>query len=297
LVPEQGSFIDAQLAGAESDRLFSVKTSWGLALIYMLVEHQSAPDRHMPLRLLRYIGRILDAHRRRAPDAPLPPVLPVVLYHAERPWPYPTRMASLYSVNPLPTEWSRYMIDFDFVLDDLATTPSLELAARPVSPLVALALFLLKRARYAPNLLEELEQISPVFDALERSSAPDEQRSALFMYTWAVGHVEVSEMSEFVRQHAWPKLQGAAMTTAEKLHAEGWARGLEEGRAQGLEEGEERGRAQGLAHTLWKLMRTKFHDLTPELEQRIQAADLAQLEGWLDRVLLAECPEDVLGDS
>jgi hypothetical protein len=213
----------------------------------------------------------------------------MVLYHADRPWPYATRMAGLYTVSPLPVEWQRYVIDFEFVLDDLAVTPTLALASRPVSPLVALTLFLLKRARSALNLLAELQQISSVFAALERSGAADEQCSALFAYSWAVAQVEVAEMSEFVREHAWPKLEGATMTTADKLRAEGWARGREEG----LEEG----RAEGLARALWKQLRAKFPHVSPELEQRIQAADVAQLELWLERVLGAEHPEDVVGEG
>jgi predicted transposase/invertase (TIGR01784 family) len=175
LTPEAGHFVDANLEGAETDLLFSARTAAGRALVYVLVEHQSAPDRYMPLRLLRYVGRILDAHRRRQPVDPLPPVLPVVLYHAERPWPYPLDLASLYALKPIPGALTPHVIDFRFVLDDLARAPALSLAARPVSPLVAVTLFLFKRARYARDILAELQGISAVLQRLDASLPPDEQ--------------------------------------------------------------------------------------------------------------------------
>jgi hypothetical protein len=265
--------------------LFAANTASGPALVYVLVEHQSAPDRYMALRLFRYVGRILDAHRRRVPDATtLPPVLPVVLYHAERPWPYPLDMASLYSVRPVPEAWAPYAIDFRFALDDLARAPILELATRPVSPLVAVALCLLKLARHAADLLAELEQISHVLAQLDASPVPDEQASALFTYTWTVGRVEVSEMRDFVRQHTWPNLENAVMTAAEKLKAEG--------RREGRQEGQ-----QVLVRALLRQMRAKFPELPAEIERRVETASIDQLERWLEKILAAQRAEDVLSDS
>src|SRR6187399_1970474 len=57
-----GSYIDENLAGSQSDLLFSVKVDGKPSLIYVLFEHQSSPDKLMPLRLLGYIVRILVRH-------------------------------------------------------------------------------------------------------------------------------------------------------------------------------------------------------------------------------------------
>jgi predicted transposase/invertase (TIGR01784 family) len=65
LTPIPARFVDAQLQGAESDLLFSAQFAGRSAFVYVLVERQSEPDRFMPLRLLRYIGRILDVYLDR----------------------------------------------------------------------------------------------------------------------------------------------------------------------------------------------------------------------------------------
>jgi hypothetical protein len=54
-----GSYVDDTLAASQSDLLFSVRISDKPALLYVLFEHQSSVDKLMPLRLLRYVVRIL----------------------------------------------------------------------------------------------------------------------------------------------------------------------------------------------------------------------------------------------
>lgn len=63
-------------------------------LIYLLIEHQSVPDRLMSLRLLEYVTLLYKAqyrswtqeHSKRS-EFKLQPVLPIVLYTGERSWP------------------------------------------------------------------------------------------------------------------------------------------------------------------------------------------------------------------
>lgn len=51
---ESGSFIEEDLRASHSDILYSLKTQHGEGYIYILIEHQSSPDRHMAFRLMRY---------------------------------------------------------------------------------------------------------------------------------------------------------------------------------------------------------------------------------------------------
>jgi predicted transposase/invertase (TIGR01784 family) len=47
---ESGSFVDEALRATHSDVLYSVKTRQGEGYIYVLIEHQSSPDRFMAFR-------------------------------------------------------------------------------------------------------------------------------------------------------------------------------------------------------------------------------------------------------
>ena len=65
--------------------------------VYILVEHQSVPDRFMPIRVLRYelniLGKYLDAKKR---PKKLPNIVTIVLYHGKGKYPYPTDIASCF---------------------------------------------------------------------------------------------------------------------------------------------------------------------------------------------------------
>ncbi len=55
-----GTFVDEDLQGSQSDLLYQVEhTETGQPVsMYLLFEHQSSPDPWMPFRLLRYCCRI-----------------------------------------------------------------------------------------------------------------------------------------------------------------------------------------------------------------------------------------------
>ena len=106
---ERTSFVDASLRGLESDVLWSLPLKGRTrCVIYVLVEHQSAPDRYMAARLLRYVaavyGHLMDRGARRNGGRPLagtlPLVLPVVLYCGSAPWSAPMTFEELVERHP-----------------------------------------------------------------------------------------------------------------------------------------------------------------------------------------------------
>lgn len=68
---------------------------------------------------------------------------------------------------------------------------------------------------------------------------------------------------------------------------EGW----EEGREEGREEGEKRSEAKALL----RLVQTKWGPAEPTVVARIEAAEAAQLEQWLERILTAKSPDELFG--
>ena len=90
-----GSFVDENLRQSQSDLLYRVplieqadsadgETS---ILLYLLFEHQSTPDRWMPLRVLRYECQIWQRYIDEHPAAAgLPPIVPLVLAQVAGGW-------------------------------------------------------------------------------------------------------------------------------------------------------------------------------------------------------------------
>jgi len=67
----------------------------------------------------------------------------------------------------------------------------------------------------------------------------------------------------------------------------------EEAERRGMERGMERGITVGGTSLLLRLLRSKFGDLPPSIEERVQTAKPAQLEHWADRVLFSQTLEQV----
>ncbi|MEB3228548.1 MAG: DUF4351 domain-containing protein [Synechocystis sp.] len=69
--------------------------------------------------------------------------------------------------------------------------------------------------------------------------------------------------------------------------------GLEKGLQQGRQEGLQEGRQEGELLFLKRLLIQKFGPLTPDVDARLTAASIAELEAWGDRLLGADSLEDV----
>ena len=97
---QSATFIDDRLRDSESDLLYAVrrKADGAPAWLYVLLEHQSTPDRWLRLRLLKYSIRIWERDRRRHPkEQRLRPIVPLVLYQGGRVWSEARELAELFA--------------------------------------------------------------------------------------------------------------------------------------------------------------------------------------------------------
>jgi hypothetical protein len=100
------------------------------------------------------------------------------------------------------------------------------------------------------------------------------------------GQLSVEELRTLVAHEIGKDVEEAVVTTADLLR--------EEGRKKGLEEGLEEGR-KGQRKILLKLLGARFGRLPEAAVAQVNAAPLAQLELWAERVLTAPTLADVLG--
>jgi predicted transposase/invertase (TIGR01784 family) len=96
----EGSFVDEDLRASEADFLYEIERVSGeeSVWLYILLEHQSTPDRWMRFRLLKYCCRIWDQSFRDQPDQrELRAIVPLVFYQGERSWSYSSEFADLFA--------------------------------------------------------------------------------------------------------------------------------------------------------------------------------------------------------
>ena len=129
------SFVDAEMTHRHVDLLFRAPRDGRDTYVYFLLEHQSAPDRLMPWRVLTYMQRIWSAILRAEPErTSLPSVIPIIVHHGEGGWTSPRRFHDLVEgLDELP-ELRPYTPDFELQIDDLALVDDEALQRRPLKP-------------------------------------------------------------------------------------------------------------------------------------------------------------------
>lgn len=86
---DKDTYVNERLREYFSDLVFRVRCKdGGAALLYLLLEHKSTPERWTPLQLLGYLFEIWERAKQSC-GAKLPLILPVVVYHGHRRWNVP----------------------------------------------------------------------------------------------------------------------------------------------------------------------------------------------------------------
>jgi predicted transposase/invertase (TIGR01784 family) len=302
---EPGSFVDEEARQRHTDLLFSAEVvGERRAYVYVLFEHQSTPDRWMPLRVLGYVvriwSRLCDAGTER-----LPVVVPVVLHHGEDGWNVARRLGDVVDVDDaLEPALRRFVPDFELLVDDLVRVPEAELAARAMTALARLTLWALRAIRVGFDRQLLSKWVADLDEALR--TAGREALEVFFVYLSEVQQGDAiyaallnEGASEGVREvtvglrKKWE--DQARAEGREAGREEGIEQGLEQGLEQGREEGLERGRREALTSMLLAQLQLKFGSLPGDVEARLRQASLDELTRWGTRVLTAATLDEVLG--
>jgi predicted transposase YdaD len=276
LHPVNGSFVDEELKNRHADVLMRTRLDGREAFVYVLIEHQSSPDRMMPLRMLRYLMRIWDRFLEENPRAKrLPMIVPLVVYQGSRRWTYPVELSELLDVDPeIARLAGSFLPQFRFVLDDLTKLDQAALRARPVTTPVRLTVRLL---RIVPTHTgDAVAAIDPddIDDLRDTLRYPDwrELMTAFLTYIESGSETPKHRLAWLAAQIG-PEAEEVYMTTADML------------------------RAEGAARTLVRQLTRRFATVPTEVRARIDAASLEQLDLWSDRVLDAETLDEVFEAS
>lgn len=276
LAPVDGSFIDEALRETSADLLFSVGLRGaGSGLVHVLFEHQSTPDERMPLRLLRYQARIWERHSAEHPGDPrLPPIVTVLLFQGPKPWPWPTRFSGALALDDAQRAgFGRHLLDFEFVLDDLARQTDAQILGRASDAIVRLTLFALRNARANSRLFELVAAAMSTMrnDLRGREVGPAIARLA--RYAVKVDDVSFRTVQSAFENSLVPTEWSEAMfSTADQLQAE------------------------ARRDILLEQLEIKFGNLDPATRVRVEKASPEQVIAWLRRMVVVHSLEKVFAE-
>jgi predicted transposase YdaD len=217
------SFVDEELHESESDFLYEIERVLGeeSVMLYVLVEHQSTPDRWIRFRLLKYCCRIWDVNLAERPTpSELRPIVPLVFYQGERTWSYSTEFADLFAESV--RDWPGVPRFSHGLIDQSGMRPE-EVQGELKTRLMQLLLM----AAYHPTVawMEQVAKLLGLLSSLPPSGGVNYMR-IFVRYLLSTQEPEaVESFREVLREYA-PAVRDDVMTTyAQELLAEGRAEG------------------------------------------------------------------------
>ena len=253
----------------EGDVIWRLPTCKGTDIyLYLLIEFQSKSDWWMPVRTQVYQGllwqQVIDERKLKA-GARLPPLLLLVLYNGIQRWKAPTDIRDLIALSPDSALWP-WQPQIRYYLLDMGAFPRDDLTRRTS---VAALLFRLEQPLSSQELEELVGEVvgwvrqHPNYADLRRLFTELVRRAFIGLGVTRPIPEDLLEMK----------------TNLETL-GEVWKR-------QAFAEGRAEGKAEGKAEALVCLLAERFGTVRPSLRKRILGANLATLECWFKRAIVA----------
>ncbi|WP_334468994.1 Rpn family recombination-promoting nuclease/putative transposase [Arsenophonus sp. PmNCSU2021_1] len=221
---ESGSFIDSEMKNYQNDILYSVSTTKGSGYIYVLIKHQSTPDKLIAWRLMRYSLAAMQKHLEQG-NKQLPLVFPILFYCGEQsPHPYSTNWLDCFHDRKL----AEHIYTNPFKLADVTTLDDGEIMQHKQIALLELLQKHIRR-RDMTELLDSIVKL------LSYNYYTDNQVITMFNYLIQEGNAQkpMEFITEIAKQSE--KHEGALMTIAQALRQEGRQEGIQKGLQKGIQ--------------------------------------------------------------
>lgn len=204
------------------DLLFRVKFIARDDHLYIIVEHQSKPEKWMPLRINKYVALIIDRYLHKK----IPAIYRIVIYNGRKKYPYSLDLAELVGA---PLELAKELSSQHTQLIDLGQIDDEQLKQNQN---IGVLEFVLKHT-YEKDMLPFLQEI---IDKLKRLTqiGYDNYLSTVLKYAMDRGEIKNRQaFYKLVATRISTEIGGTLMTLSEQLRYEG----RQEGRQEGLQSG------------------------------------------------------------
>ena len=264
---ENTTFIDEAYKKTEADVIYSTQANGVTIYLYVLCEHQSTVEHWMAFRLWGYITRLLEAHRTKHPNDPLPLIYPMVVYSGQETWNAPSDIFSLFVDPDLAKSW----LVQPWQLLNLQTIPDDDMRKRQWCGVLEFAL----KNNKVRDFQKFLKTLLPWLGELEQSGV-NGTSFIKNVLTYVLDATEADDKQVFikaVREHLSPALGDEIMTLAQQF------------------------RLEGEATLMVAQLKYRFHQIPESYLTRIQPADSKTLLTWGQKILDAKTLEEVFGED
>jgi len=226
------SFVDEKLKRTESDIVFSATFNKKEGYLFLLVEHQSSPDKLMPLRIMKYMLSLVEQHIKISEDGKSPVIYPLIFFNGDKPYPYSTDIFDLFADIDL----AKDIFFKPIQIIDLNTISDEKLKEHLWSGVMQFIMKHIKAKDIKYRIEEILDHIKEI-DSLDGES----YLTSLFSYAFEVGTTKnPKKLMTTISNALSEKNRSKVMPTiAEYLRKEARKEALQQGMQQGMQQGEQ----------------------------------------------------------
>jgi predicted transposase YdaD len=266
----------------------------GEALVWFAFEHQSTPDPMMAYRMLRLAVWLWERHLAGGAKR-LPLFVPIVVFQGPGQWTAPRRLSELIvGAGALERALGHPVCELVLIVDALSLVPETEIARRTSSPFLRLGLWALRgRGVPMPNRVDAWADALAELARQRKGGAI----TSILRYHLYTAPLESRSWWDRAAERSRAGEERYMRTLADSFIDEGREEGLKRGRAEGREEGREEGIALGRADALRRIVERRFGAVPDDFAARIESADHATVDRWLDRAIDAASVEGVFADD
>ena len=290
------SYVSESSKQRHDDMVWRLRLNGRWVWIYLLLEFQSEPDTWMALRMLVYLGLLAQdlVNRNELIETKLPPILPLVLYNGLPAWHAALNVEDLFTSSPPGLESFRPRLVYHLIDEARLKLHPAQSVRTAVD-----ALFRLEQSRTPEDLRTLIQSLNrllndPTLTQLRRTFTiwikRLLQRKALPVYEHEINQIKnLTEADTMLAERIdmW----------FEEKRQQGLQQGIQEGLQQGMQQGMNAGRKAEAARLLERQLRHRFGDLPAAIAQRLQDADIDQLETWSERLLDAHSLDEALANK
>lgn len=277
-----GSYVDPKLRPRHSDILYAVELAdtGQTAFVYVVMEHQSTPQRIMAWRLLQYACRVWERFEREHAGRieSLPLLVPLVLYQGPGGWTEPRCLSELLDVPPSLADVFPSPIELTFAVDELTASVASDAHTRDRAVALVEALRTLLHLARAPEEITEarVAALAPLLELVGRAWSIEDLQAIL---TYVVSAFERrSPLRDILYAAASQETRAVFATIRDEYIAEGKAEGLRE----------------GASLMLLRLLERRGFEITVEVQERVLSCEQQErLQQWFDRALEAHGLDEV----
>lgn len=187
----------------------------------MLFEHKSFSDPLISLQLLRYMARIWEQALKEGKARPLPPIIPLVIYHGRVKWKIGLEFCNLFD---LPEGLENFVPNFQYMLCDLSSYSDEEIKG---AVMLKAAMLLLKHI-FSEDLKNRFPEILKLLSNLVEKQSGLEYLETILRYVVSGSDKIKEEDIESAIMEVLREKGGDIMPTV----AEQW---IEQGMQQGMQ--------------------------------------------------------------